>query len=226
MNDSDDTRSQLWTPGDWNAFFGFGTNILVNLLVLTGLLRFVLKMPDDLVFGRILPATGLMLCLSTLYYAWLAYRLAQETGPHRRLRAALGHQRAAHVRGHVRDHAADRAQDRRSDQGLGGRADLGVHPELRADDRRLRRADHPQDHAARRAARHAGRRLDRLHLDAPGAGDVHDAGDRRRLLRDHPGELVRRRALLQGHPGGPRRDRGRHRRSRGARPRSASTTAA
>ena len=35
----------LWSPGDWNAFFGFGTNILVNLLVLTGLLRFVLKMP-------------------------------------------------------------------------------------------------------------------------------------------------------------------------------------
>ena len=46
----------LWTPGDWNAFFGFGTNILVNLLTLTALLRFVLKMPDDLVFGRILPA--------------------------------------------------------------------------------------------------------------------------------------------------------------------------
>ena len=35
---------------------------------------------------------------------------------------------------------------------------------------------HPQDHAARRAARHARRRLDRLHLDAPGARDVHDAG--------------------------------------------------
>jgi AGZA family xanthine/uracil permease-like MFS transporter len=70
----------LWTPGDWNAFFGFGTNILVNLLVLTGLLRFVLKMPDELVFGRILPATGLMLCMSTLYYAWLAYRLAKSTG--------------------------------------------------------------------------------------------------------------------------------------------------
>ena len=43
----------LWTPGDWNAFFGFGTNILVNMLVLTGLLRFVLKMPDSLVFGQI-----------------------------------------------------------------------------------------------------------------------------------------------------------------------------
>jgi adenine/guanine/hypoxanthine permease len=70
----------LWTPGDWNAYFGFGTNILVNLLTLTGLLRFVLKMPDALVFGRILPATGLMMCLSTMYYAWLAYRLAARTG--------------------------------------------------------------------------------------------------------------------------------------------------
>jgi AGZA family xanthine/uracil permease-like MFS transporter len=45
----------------------FGTNILLNLLVLTGLLRFVLKMPDDIVFGRILPACGLMLFMSTMY---------------------------------------------------------------------------------------------------------------------------------------------------------------
>jgi adenine/guanine/hypoxanthine permease len=75
-----DFKPVLWTPGDWNAFFGFGTNILVNMLVLTGLLRFVLKMPDTLVFGRILPALGLMMCLSTFYYAWLAYRLAQRTG--------------------------------------------------------------------------------------------------------------------------------------------------
>jgi AGZA family xanthine/uracil permease-like MFS transporter len=75
-----DFKPTLWTPGDWNAFFGFGTNILVNMLVLTGLLRFVLKMPDSLVFGRILPALGLMMCLSTFYYAFLAYRLAQKTG--------------------------------------------------------------------------------------------------------------------------------------------------
>src|ERR1041384_5101464 len=73
-------KPTIWTPGDWNAFFGFGTNILVTLLTLTALLRFVLKMPDDLVFGRILPATGLMLCLSTLYYARLAYQLAKKTG--------------------------------------------------------------------------------------------------------------------------------------------------
>ncbi|MEA2738823.1 MAG: adenine/guanine/hypoxanthine permease, partial [Acetobacteraceae bacterium] len=71
-------RPKLWVPGDWNALFGFGTNILVNVLVLTGLLRFVLKMPDALVFGRILPALGLMLCLSTGYYAFLAWNLARK----------------------------------------------------------------------------------------------------------------------------------------------------
>jgi adenine/guanine/hypoxanthine permease len=74
------TKPAIWVPGDWNAFFGFGTNILVNLLTLSGLLRFVLKMPDQLVFGRILPATGMMLFLSTIYYAWLAYGLAKRTG--------------------------------------------------------------------------------------------------------------------------------------------------
>src|SRR6187431_358493 len=73
-------KPKIWVPGDWNAFFGFGTNILVNLLTLTALLRFVLKMPDELVFGSILPATGLMMCLSTMYYARLAYKLAKETG--------------------------------------------------------------------------------------------------------------------------------------------------
>lgn len=69
-----------WKAGDWNAFFGFGTNILVNMLVLTALLRFVLKLPDELVFGRILPAAGLMMFLSTFYYAWQAARLARKTG--------------------------------------------------------------------------------------------------------------------------------------------------
>jgi len=73
-------KPKLWVPGDWNAFFGFGTNILVNLLTLSALLRFVLQMPNELVFKRILPAAGMMMCMSTLYYAWLAYRLAKKTG--------------------------------------------------------------------------------------------------------------------------------------------------
>ena len=80
MTSAEGFKPKLWTAGDVNAFFGFGTNILVNMLVLTGLLRFVLKMPDAIVFGRILPAMGLMMCLSTFYYAYLAYSLAKRTG--------------------------------------------------------------------------------------------------------------------------------------------------
>jgi AGZA family xanthine/uracil permease-like MFS transporter len=37
-------------------------------------------MPDEIVFKHILPAAGMMMCMSTMYYAWLAYRLAKKTG--------------------------------------------------------------------------------------------------------------------------------------------------
>ncbi len=56
-------KVSLWEPGDWNGFFGLGTNVLVNLLVLTGLLKFVIQIPDAVLFGTILPAIGLMLFL-------------------------------------------------------------------------------------------------------------------------------------------------------------------
>ena len=70
-------RPKLWTSGDLNAFFGFGTNILVNMLTITILLRFVIKMPDSIVYGRILPALGIALPLGNLYYAYLAWLLAK-----------------------------------------------------------------------------------------------------------------------------------------------------
>ena len=49
--------------GAYLGFFGLGTNVLVNLLVLTGLLKFVVGIPDEVLFGVILPAVGLMLFL-------------------------------------------------------------------------------------------------------------------------------------------------------------------
>jgi AGZA family xanthine/uracil permease-like MFS transporter len=67
----------LWVPGDWNAFFGLFTNVLLNVLVLTGLVIGVVKLPDGVVFGRILPALGIALPLGNLWYAYLAYRLAK-----------------------------------------------------------------------------------------------------------------------------------------------------
>ena len=201
-------RPVLWTTGDWNAFFGFGTNILVNMLVLTGLLRFVLKMPDSLVFGRILPALGMMMCLSTFYYAYLAYRLAKRTGrsdvcalpsgvsvPHMFIVTFV-------IMLPISLTTNDPIQG--WEAGLG----LGVLPELHPDDRRFHRAAYSQDHAARRAARNAGRRVDHLHLDAPGAGNLPDARDRADLLCHHHGELARRLQISERHSrriGGDRR---------------------
>ena len=70
----------LWVPGDWNAFFGLGINSLTNLLVLSGLLLGVIQMPPEIVFGRIIPAVGVMLVISNLYYFFMARRLAYKTG--------------------------------------------------------------------------------------------------------------------------------------------------
>ncbi len=73
-------KASWWVPGDWNALFGLGTNVLVNLLVLTVLLKFVIQIPDAILFGNILPAVGLMLFLGNMYYAWMAKRLADRSG--------------------------------------------------------------------------------------------------------------------------------------------------
>ncbi len=166
-------RPKFWVPGDWNALFGFGTNILVNVLVLTGLLRFVLKMPDELVFGRILPALGLMLCLSTVYYALLAYRLARKTGrtdvcalpsgisvPHMFVVTFV-------VMLPIKIATNDPVQAWEA-----GLTWVFVQSFVLMIGGFIGPVD-PQDHAARRPARLARRHLDHLHLDEPGGADVH-----------------------------------------------------
>lgn len=74
------TAVRWWVPGDWNGFFGLFTNVVLNVIVLTGLCLYVVKLPEELVFGRILPALGIALPLGNLYYAWLARQLARKEG--------------------------------------------------------------------------------------------------------------------------------------------------
>jgi AGZA family xanthine/uracil permease-like MFS transporter len=69
-----------WVPGDWNGFFGLFTNVALNFIVLTGFCLGVVKMPDDIVFGRVLPALGIALPIGNLFYAWLAYQLSRKEG--------------------------------------------------------------------------------------------------------------------------------------------------
>lgn len=72
------TPIPLWVRGDLNAFFGLGTNVLLNVIVLTGLCVFVLHFnPGQIVYGAILPALGIEMVIGNLYYAFLAYRLAR-----------------------------------------------------------------------------------------------------------------------------------------------------
>lgn len=70
----------LWTRGDLNAFFGLGINMLVNVIVLTGLCIFVVNIPAGDVTGTILPALGLGLLFGNVFYFYLAKQLAEKTG--------------------------------------------------------------------------------------------------------------------------------------------------
>ncbi len=74
------TQVRWWVPGDWNGFFGLFTNVVLNVIVLTGLCLGVVNLPGDTVFGRILPALGIALPIGNLYYAYLARQLARREG--------------------------------------------------------------------------------------------------------------------------------------------------
>ena len=69
-----------WVTGDWNGFFGLFTNVLLNVIVLTTLCLYVVQLPADTVFGRVLPAMGIALPLGNIYYAYLARQLARQEG--------------------------------------------------------------------------------------------------------------------------------------------------
>jgi AGZA family xanthine/uracil permease-like MFS transporter len=56
------------------------TNVVLNVIVLTGLCLHVVNLPADIVYGRILPALGIALPLGNLYYAYLAWWLAKNEG--------------------------------------------------------------------------------------------------------------------------------------------------
>jgi adenine/guanine/hypoxanthine permease len=67
-----------WVAGDLNGFFGLFTNLLLNVIVLTGLSLGLVQLPEGIVYGRILPALGIALAFGNLLYAWFAYELAKK----------------------------------------------------------------------------------------------------------------------------------------------------
>lgn len=66
--------------GDIDGFFGLALDNLVQLLLIDALCRYVVGMPDDLVYGRVLPGVAVSLLVGNLFYASQAMKLARVTG--------------------------------------------------------------------------------------------------------------------------------------------------
>jgi len=73
-------RYRWATTGDINAFFGLMLDNVMNLVILAGILIFVFKFPEDLVYGRMFPGTAFGVLFGDLVYSWLAFRLAKKEG--------------------------------------------------------------------------------------------------------------------------------------------------
>jgi len=69
---------KYFVKSDWNGFFGLFTNNLTNILVMASLLSVVVGLPGNIVYGRILPAVGLSILMSSIYYSYMAIKLAKK----------------------------------------------------------------------------------------------------------------------------------------------------
>lgn len=74
------TPYKMFSKGDLNAFWALFTDNLINLLVLSGICKFVFNMPDEVVFGRIVPGAGIAILIGVLAYTYLAKKAAIRNG--------------------------------------------------------------------------------------------------------------------------------------------------
>ena len=74
------TSPSWFVRSDVDGFLGLALDNLIQILLIVGLCRSVLGYPDSLLFGTILPATGLSVLFGNLFYAWQAMSLARAEG--------------------------------------------------------------------------------------------------------------------------------------------------
>ena len=68
----------VFSRNDLSAFWALFTDNLTNLIVLSGICKFVFNMPDKIVFGRIVPGAAVAILLGVCVYTYLAKRLAEK----------------------------------------------------------------------------------------------------------------------------------------------------
>ncbi len=67
----------IFSKHDLNGFWALFADTLANLLIISGVCRFVFGMPPEIVFGRILPGAAVSIMIGIGVYVWLAQRLAR-----------------------------------------------------------------------------------------------------------------------------------------------------
>ena len=70
--------SNLFRGSDWNGFWALLADNVANLVIAAGICKGVFKMPDEIVFGKILPGLGVSLLAGLSFYAYQGYKLAEK----------------------------------------------------------------------------------------------------------------------------------------------------
>jgi AGZA family xanthine/uracil permease-like MFS transporter len=65
---------------DLDGFFGLMIDNLIQLILIVALCRELIRLPDEYVFGKILPGAAISILVGNFFYAWQARRLARATG--------------------------------------------------------------------------------------------------------------------------------------------------
>src|SRR5512147_2247511 len=65
---------------DLDGFFGLMIDNLIQLILIVGLCRELIRLPDSYIFGKILPGAAISILVGNFFYAWQARQLARETG--------------------------------------------------------------------------------------------------------------------------------------------------
>jgi AGZA family xanthine/uracil permease-like MFS transporter len=65
---------------DLDGFFGLMIDNLIQLILIVSLCRELIHLPDEYIFGKILPGAAISILVGNFFYAWQARRLARETG--------------------------------------------------------------------------------------------------------------------------------------------------
>lgn len=69
----------LFVKKDIDGFFGIAIDNLIQLMLIVSFCKMLCGMPDELIFGVILPGAAISILLGNLFYSWQARRLAIKT---------------------------------------------------------------------------------------------------------------------------------------------------